>query len=297
MLQYFSNLSGVMEAVNHSKNSAMEAENHVKHGASSKILMSRKNLRYALLISFSITSVSLFGQVVDRKEISTEMISNISEIVECDAKMLGLIFSIGFETINNYVEASSELDKTQNLVDYFSYRAKKSAFWIEVTPDELAKFNLNMTVDELVKEMLKHIGGLSRKDISGGRLNNRHAKKLSDVYIQEVENLKPEYSKAEKALLENEKIIMLIPPDYRYPLALSTMYGLVKNFRATTWKECADLYEEQYHRWVMEENSKESVRIQSEIRNLTGQMATHTKSIAKSSRATAIFTGLMYLGL
>ena len=39
----FSNLSGVWEAANHSKNSAMEAENHVKHGARSKSLMSRGN--------------------------------------------------------------------------------------------------------------------------------------------------------------------------------------------------------------------------------------------------------------
>ena len=39
----------VMEAANHSKNSAMEAENHVKHGASSKSLMSRGNFVIAFL--------------------------------------------------------------------------------------------------------------------------------------------------------------------------------------------------------------------------------------------------------
>ena len=42
MEQKFSSL-GVMEAADHSKNSAVEAENHVKHGASSKSLMSRAN--------------------------------------------------------------------------------------------------------------------------------------------------------------------------------------------------------------------------------------------------------------
>ena len=41
MEQKFSSL-GVMEAANHSKNSAMEAENHVKQGASSKVHTSRK---------------------------------------------------------------------------------------------------------------------------------------------------------------------------------------------------------------------------------------------------------------
>ena len=45
MFQFISSsLTGrVMEAANHSKNSAMEAENHVKHGASSKSLTSRGN--------------------------------------------------------------------------------------------------------------------------------------------------------------------------------------------------------------------------------------------------------------
>ena len=43
MLQSSSSFSGVMEAANHAKNSAVEAENHVKHGARSKSLMSRIN--------------------------------------------------------------------------------------------------------------------------------------------------------------------------------------------------------------------------------------------------------------
>ena len=44
MEQKFSILGSIMEAANHSKNSAMEAENHVKHGASSKSHTSRGNL-------------------------------------------------------------------------------------------------------------------------------------------------------------------------------------------------------------------------------------------------------------
>ena len=60
------------------------------------------------------------------------------------------------------------------------------------------------------------------------------------------------------------------------------------------YKECANLYDEQYHRWVMAENSAESVRIQKEILALTGQIAKDTKSIARSSRTTALFTELNY---
>jgi len=48
----YSDFDRVMEAVNHSKNSAMEAENLVKHGASSKSLMSRGNFVIAFLALF-----------------------------------------------------------------------------------------------------------------------------------------------------------------------------------------------------------------------------------------------------
>ena len=50
MEQKISNLVGVMEAANHSKNSAVEAENHVKNRANSKNLKSREDfLRFVLL--------------------------------------------------------------------------------------------------------------------------------------------------------------------------------------------------------------------------------------------------------
>ena len=278
---------------------AMEFRDHFKNEISTKKLMMRKILRFVLLMSFSITGISLSGQVTDRKEVSTEMISNISEIVECDAKMLGLIFSIGFETINNYFEACSELEKTQNLADFFSNRIKNPKFNKYATPSELSSFNLDMTVEEFGAEMMKRIGAdvsvLHHYNLSNGYCRNNHAKKLKNIYLQEIENLIPEYNKAEKALLENEKVIMLIPPDYRYPLALSTMNGFLRNFRASNWKVCVDLYEEQYHRWVMEENSRENIRIQSEIRNLTGQMASDMKKIKRNTAATAIFSGLTYL--
>jgi gas vesicle protein len=81
--------------------------------------------------------------------------------------------------------------------------------------------------------------------------------------------------------------IKKIPSTYRYPLALDTMLEFVKNFRASTWKECADKYEEQLHRWQMEANGAESIQLQSEIRNLT-------ESAAKSAKAAAIFSGLNF---
>ena len=62
MLQFSSLLGREMEAVNHSKNSAVEAENHVKHGARSKSLMSRGNfIRRVGCMQLLTASVILFG--------------------------------------------------------------------------------------------------------------------------------------------------------------------------------------------------------------------------------------------
>lgn len=259
-----------------------------------KMVVRKMTLFAFLLISFSITRISLFGQVDGQKGAPRELISNISSIVESDAKTLDSIFSIAFEVINNYQIASAELDKARTLLDYFSISAKRK-FGSEATFSELEE--LKMTNEELGAEIVNRIGLNScvdkiwNGDHRFGFCSKKNAKKMQAILLQEIEPKKIAYSKAEKILEENVDIIDLIPPDYRYPLALSTMHRLVRNYRASTWKESVDLYEEQYHRWIMETNSTESVKIQTEIRNLTKYIAT------RSPISIAIFTGLIYLKL
>ena len=75
MGQKFSSL-GVMEAENHSKNSAMEAENHVKHGRSVTSQKGRRNffrkacfgLLAAVVITLSINACSGVSEQSERWE-------------------------------------------------------------------------------------------------------------------------------------------------------------------------------------------------------------------------------------
>ena len=60
MEQKFSNLGGIMEAANHSKNSALEAENQVKHGASLKNEVSTR--RHLVLLVFIFVTTLSFAQ-------------------------------------------------------------------------------------------------------------------------------------------------------------------------------------------------------------------------------------------
>ena len=79
--------------------------------------------------------------------------------------------------------------------------------------------------------------------------------------------------------------IWIILEEYRYSLALETMSNYVLSQRATVWKECVNYYEEQKHRWNMESNSAEAMRLQKQI-----LMA--NESTAESANAAALFAGI-----
>ena len=53
-----------------------------------------------------------------------------------------------------------------------------------------------------------------------------------------------------------------VPKGYCYSLALETMIEIIANGRANTWQELADRYEEQYHRWTLEEMSRKKLEAQ-----------------------------------
>jgi len=61
-------------------------------------------------------------------------------------------------------------------------------------------------------------------------------------------------------LLQEATVLHLLPVDYCSSLALEYMIDLLDKGRASTWRECADKYEEQVHRWTVEANSAEAVR-------------------------------------
>jgi len=61
-------------------------------------------------------------------------------------------------------------------------------------------------------------------------------------------------------LLQGATALHVIPSKYCNELALEFMLDLVGCGRAETWTQCADKFEEQLHRWQVEENSAEAAR-------------------------------------
>ena len=91
----------------------------------------------------------------------------------------------------------------------------------------------------------------------------------------------------EGALNAKIEYVNLIPPNYRYPLALNEIYSYLVNFRAESWKEAVNLYEEQLHRWQLEANSEEALLLQAQTAALAGKAAS-------SAGTAALFSGLSF---
>lgn len=93
-------------------------------------------------------------------------------------------------------------------------------------------------------------------------LNNRRIKKqqkhqnLVNLYLskaKEKENLAIEIAQI------NETTLEIIPPQYRYPSAMNYIEELFLNERATTVPEALDKFEEQLHRWRVEQGLSQTL--------------------------------------
>jgi len=102
------------------------------------------------------------------------------------------------------------------------------------------------------------------------------------IFERYIENRCKPY---EDTINANIQYVNLIPPNYRYPLALDEIYSYLVNFKAESWKEAVNLFDTQLHRWQLEANSEEALLIQAQTAVLAGKA---------SSRAGmgALFSGL-----
>lgn len=70
----------------------------------------------------------------------------------------------------------------------------------------------------------------------------------------------------ERFLKDNRYVLEFLPDDYRDTLSVGYMEECVRNLRAETLKEALNLYEEQKHRWAME-NLAQQMLVEAGLRN------------------------------
>jgi hypothetical protein len=241
---------------------------------------------------------------------NTEIVQRVSSIATCDVKDLTQVLSEALEKVLHFESLCSKLARAEGVPQFYKYEnpvllkkyGQDNKQLPEIAQQKFMEVAGGTTFAELDIEVDKRLGqpsfwgnvfsGIMSKHPGayGGKKSRLHSpanmKIFLDSFDKEATELKPIVNRA--AIEMEQSALMLVPPDYRYPLALTTMLGFVRNLKATTWKECANLYDEQVYRWQMLENSAENIRIQNEIRGLT-------KRAADSATAAAVFSGLNLL--
>lgn len=114
--------------------------------------------------------------------------------------------------------------------------------------------------------------------IVGIRISLRISKQLfeqrKEPYRQELERREHEYEQVEQEMLDElaphwQKIQEVIPQDYRAPMFVRAAYSYLVNGRADSMKEIVNLFEEEQHRWRMEQGQQQMYeQYQTEIRSL-----------------------------
>jgi len=122
--------------------------------------------------------------------------------------------------------------------------------------------------------------------ISGYILWNGISKSLKKGSEDRMREISPQLEAALTAC-ERSKAVLSIPAPYRYSYAVEQMAQLLQSFRASTWIECADRYEEMVHRMRMEAHAKEAAE-------LAAISAFYAKQARDNARAAAIFSGLNF---
>ena len=240
-------------------------------------------------ISQRVPEIAIFN-TKELEKVLAEALEKISPFEELCSKIVKL------DGVIIFYEQEYPLLKKNFTYDYFGGLTKQS---YAIADQTLMDITGGTTLDELAEDFNKRLGrkpffnkGMATYYRAYEVLCTKNFTKSKDwvllrsSYAQEVEELMPYFNMSVDEMEKSS--FMLIPLDYRYSHAIETMLGFVKNRRASTWKECADLYEEWLHRRIMEKNSAESLQIQRDIRNLTA-------IVVRNTRATAIFSGLNFI--
>ena len=110
-------------------------------------------------------------------------------------------------------------------------------------------------------------------------------KRKMDCYekqLKELECKSNEYKVAVEKILEQiQDDLTVIPPDYQYPLAIEYIYSCIRNQRAASMGEAINLYEDQLHKWRMEQ-------MQSKLVEMSMQQQVSLEKIRKASDISAV---------
>lgn len=108
---------------------------------------------------------------------------------------------------------------------------------------------------------------------------------------QELEKCKKNLEETEKAMVSElsphwGKVLSVVPEDYATPLCVKRIYSYLTNGRADDLKESLNLFEEEQHRWRMEEGQRQMYeQYQYELQNIKEMQAEMNMRITNAEMA------------
>lgn len=122
-------------------------------------------------------------------------------------------------------------------------------------------------------------------------LINRDSNSRNKEMIEKLEtDLSKEIEKKNVVIKQLSPVIHILPPNYRYALAADYIYNCFLNNRAYTIQEAVNLYEEQLHRWKIENTQEMMLTLQRQQNSDINTMKIFTGITAAASVATAFNT-------
>ena len=119
--------------------------------------------------------------------------------------------------------------------------------------------------------------------------NAKIKKYFETVYTPAMKEINEELKDAQESLTEHATtynyVLDFLPPDYRSWVAVFYMHDAVENYRADALKEAINLYEEQLHRWNVEDQMEEQKRV---MRKMLIEQARTRESTDKLRQIAAI---------
>lgn len=229
---------------------------------------------------------------------------NTSEMLEQIDRLRKLVSDV-YTYVKEYKENDIQREKTKKL---YKQVKSKSPFGIAAAIICGGLFIMVYIIYHygLITERIKNDGGIP--DISYLRDINYHyiavwcvllaivavivycsekikKKRKMDCYekqLKELECKSNEYKVAVEKILEQiQDDLTVIPPDYQYPLAIEYIYSCIRNQRAASMGEAINLYEDQLHKWRMEQ-------MQSKLVEMSMQQQVSLEKIRKASDISAV---------
>ena len=228
-----------------------------------------------ILVVTALTNTTLQAQTQSKNSIFAQ--ENIpSRISDIDISMLEEVLNYAYGKFSDFEAAVKNYDTAKKIADLFSAVEERGRF----RSGGILYEHYGLTEKD-VSEFFKREHNFNYKRLV---LNRNEEIRLSKKTLSDFERLVDEIVSE----YENNAVLQLIPPKYRYPLALKTMHDYVANMVADSWKECAQLFDAQLDRWIQQQQGEEALILQMQTNALVA-------SAARSARAAAIFSGLNLL--